>query len=70
MPTWIFIVHRIVVAICEHIAAEEALAGGGKDVRIDEPAHLRVIVTAVQVIESRLLGIGVASKVNNAFFLT
>ena len=34
---------------------------GGVDVGIDEPAHLRVVITAVQVIESRLGVVVVAS---------
>ena len=39
--------YRIVVAIREHVAAEEALAGGGEAVRVDEAADLRVVITAL-----------------------
>lgn len=49
-------VHWVVIAIREHIAAEEALAGGGKAVSIDKPADGGVIITGLQVIESGFLG--------------
>ena len=61
-------IHRIVVAIREHVAAEEALAGGSEAVRVDEAAEVRVVVTALQVIESRLLGTVVARESKISLF--
>ena len=69
MPVWIFIVYRIVVAISEHIAAEDVLPGGGEAVRVDEAADLRVVITALQVIESRLLSVGLAKDAKNGSIL-
>ena len=46
-----------VITIREHIAAEEALTGGGEAVGVDEAADLWVVITALQVIESRLFGV-------------
>ena len=45
-------VHRIVVAIREHIAPEEALAGGGEAVGVDEAADRGVVIAALQIIEA------------------
>ena len=57
MPSLSSTHHRIVVAIREHVAAEEALTGGGETVGVDEAADLGVVITALQVVESRLLGV-------------
>ena len=57
---WICPVHRVIETISEHIAAEEPLTGGGEAVGIDEAAEIGVVITALQVIESRLLGMEVA----------
>ena len=48
---WIQIVHLIIITIGEHIVAYESLTGGDEDIGINEPAHLGIIVTAVEVIE-------------------
>ena len=37
--------------------AEDALAGGGVGVGVDEATDLRIVVTALEVIQPRLLGI-------------
>ena len=45
---------RIVLAIREHIGAEEAVGiGGGKGIGIDEPAVGKVVVPALEVVEAR-----------------
>ena len=45
---------RIILAICEHIGAEEAVGvGGGEGVGIDEPAVGEVIVPALEVVKAR-----------------
>ena len=53
-----------VITIREHIAAEEALTGGGEAVGVDEAAEVGVVVTALQVIESQLLGRIIAKLLN------
>ena len=59
----------IVSAICEHIAAEDALAGGGEAVCIDKSADLRIVITALEVIQPRLLSVGLANDAKNGSFL-
>lgn len=45
---------RIILAIREHIGAEEAVGvGGGEGVRIAEPAVGKVVVPALEVVEAR-----------------
>ena len=60
------ITYRIIPTIREHIAAEEALAGGGEAVGVDEAAEIGVVITALQVIEPRLLGMRLAKGEKNA----
>ena len=46
---------RIILAIREHIGAEEAVGiGGGEGVGVDEPADGRVIIAALEVVEAGL----------------
>ena len=43
------------MAIIKHIVAQEALAGGGKDVGVEESAGIGVIVAGLEVVESSIL---------------
>ena len=44
----------VILAICEHIGAEEAVGvGGGEGIRVDEPAVGKVVVPALEVVETR-----------------
>jgi len=53
---------RIILAICEHIGAEEAVSvGGGEGIRIDEPAVGKVIVPALEVVKARFAVVIVAT---------
>ena len=52
----------IIVAIRKHIASDEPLPGAGEAVGVNKPADLGVVITALQVVESRLLGMGVAGR--------
>ena len=47
VSAWVRVYYRIVVAIREHVAADDALAGGDKCVCIDEPADLGVVVAGL-----------------------
>ena len=44
----------VVIAVGEHIAAQEALSSRGILIRIDKSANFRVIVSALQVVEAGL----------------
>ena len=46
---------RVILAIREHIGAEETVGvGGGEGVRVDEPADGRVIIAALEIVEAGL----------------
>ena len=62
MAITIGVVDRIVVAIHKHIASDKPLPGACEAVGIDEAADVGVVVAALQIIESRLLGMGVAKS--------
>lgn len=42
----------VIVAISEHIEAYESLPGAGITVRVDKPTDFRVIITALEIVES------------------
>ena len=46
--------------VCEHIVTEKTSTCVAITVRIDEPLDRRIVVSALQVIEAGLYGIGVA----------
>ena len=47
--------NRVILTICEHIGAEEAVGvGGGEGVGVDEPAVGKVVVAALEVVEAGL----------------
>ena len=53
---------RIILAICEHIGAEEAVGvGGGEGVGVDEPAVGKVIVPALEVVKARFAVVVIAT---------
>ena len=55
MSRWINPHDRVILAIHEHIGAEEAVGvGGGEGIRVDEPAVGKVVVPALEVVEARL----------------
>ena len=50
---WIIISDRIVLAICEHIASQSALAGGSVNVAIQEAMSYRVVIAGIEVVITR-----------------
>ena len=52
-PALVMVYDRIVIAIREHVATEEALAGGGEGVCIDKSMDDGVVIAALEVIPSR-----------------
>ncbi len=45
--------NRIVVTISKHVISQEALAGAGVTVGVEESAQFRVVISGLQVIEAR-----------------
>ena len=62
MTTVIRISYRIVIAISKHVIAQQSLAGGNKRVGIDESTNLGVVITALEVIQPRLLVMALAKR--------
>ena len=47
----VYIIDRIIKAICEHIAADNSLAGGGVGVGADKAGELGIVVAGLEIIE-------------------
>ena len=58
-------INRIVVTVRKHIVPQEALAGAGVAVGVEEAAQGRVVVAALQVVEARLFGGEIAMRSKN-----
>ena len=69
MPRYVCVRNRIVPTVREHIIAEEALAGACETVGVDEALDYRVIITALEVIESRFYVLIVAASPIFAVFM-
>ena len=54
-------IHRIIQAIRICVMPENALAGGEEDIGGNEPADFRVIVPALEVVETCLLVIDIST---------
>ena len=51
---WITAIYRVILAICEHIGAEETVGvGGSEGVGVNEPAVGKVVVPALEVVKAR-----------------
>ena len=62
MSRWIIPHDRVILTICEHIGAEETVGvGGGEGVGIDEPAVGKVVVPALEVVETRFAVVVIAA---------
>ena len=62
IPTWITAHDRIILAICEHIGAEEAIGvGGSEGVGVNEPAVGEVVVPALEVVKARFAVVIIAT---------
>lgn len=62
MSRWINPHDRVILTICEHIGAEETVGvGGSEGVGVDEPAVGRVIVAALEVVETRFAVVIIAT---------
>lgn len=59
---WINPHDRVILTICEHIGAAEAVGvGGGEGIRVDEPAVGKVIVAALEVVKARFAVVVIAA---------
>ena len=61
MSSWVGVIYRIIIAIGEHISAEEALAGTAVGVGVYESGDSGVIITALEVIEAGFVIIVIAT---------
>ena len=62
MSRWINPHDRVILTICEHIGAEETVGvGGSEGVRVDEPAVGKVVVPALEVVETRFAVVIIAT---------
>ena len=62
MSRWINPHDRVILTICEHIGAEEAVGvGGSEGVGVNEPAVGEVIVPALEVVKARLAVVVIAT---------
>ena len=62
MSRWINPHDRVILAIREHIGAEEAVGvGGGEGIGIDEPAVGKVVVPALEVVKARFTVVVIAT---------
>ena len=52
----------MISTICKHIVAKEALTGGGKGVRVQEPLDDGVVVAGLEVIPASVFGMAVISE--------
>ena len=53
---------RVILAIREHIGAEEAVGiGGGEGVGVDEPAVGEVVIPALEVVKARFAVVVIAA---------
>ena len=57
----VFMGHRIVEAIRKHIVAQQALSGTYVNVGIDKPTNRRIIISAIEIIETKLGIVVIAS---------
>ena len=59
---WITAIYRVILAICEHIGAEETVGvGGSEGVGVNEPAVGKVVVPALEVVKARFTVVVIAA---------
>ena len=61
MASWINAINRIIPTVCKHIVPQEALAGTGVAVSVEEAAQGGIVVSALEVVEARLCIVVVAA---------
>jgi len=60
--------YRIIQTICEHIVTNEVLPSRGVLIRIDEPADFGIIISALQVVQAKLLDDTLAKQAKTGCF--
>ena len=58
----VHMVNRVVIAICKHVIAEDALASGCVGVGVDEPAYFGIVITGLEVVERGLSVLGLTVR--------
>ena len=59
--------HWTVAAICKHVIAQDALAGGCVGVGVDESAQFGIIIAGLEVVERGLSVLGLTVRPFTAF---
>ena len=52
--------YRIIITIGKHVIAQEALAGGGEGIGVEEAAQRGVVIAALEVIKFALGDVNIA----------
>ena len=60
MATWIFSIHRVIIAVRKHIVPQEALAGAAVGIGVEEPLDDGIVISALQIVEPGFRGVVVA----------
>lgn len=47
-------VNRVVIAICKHVIAEDVLTSGCVGVGVDEPGHVGIVISGLEIVERGL----------------
>ena len=58
----------VVVTIGEHVIAQEALAGGGEGIGVEETAEVGIVISALEVIERCFLVIDIVTVAQGVQF--
>ena len=68
LPVCVSVYHWAITAICEHICANSILISACEGIRVDEPPYLGIVIAALQVIQTSLLGKAIAKRLKNSPF--
>ena len=68
MPSWINVTDGIIPAVGKHIVAEDALTGGNESIDIDESADRGVVISTLEIVETRLGVVQLASSAKRRLF--
>ena len=61
-------VHGVIIAVREHVLAQDTLACRNKGVGIEESADLGIVITGLEVVQLRFLGIVLATEAKMVAF--
>ena len=59
---------RIIPAVGKHVVTQEALPSGDEGICVDESTDLGIVITRLEVVETRILGSTLAMRAKTADF--